>query len=608
MCGIAGWIDWARPMADQGRTVEDMAATMDCSGQDAGATWLSPHAALARCGRTGVGEPRWGALTGTAGGEPGDAVVAFDGELHNRGELRAELARRGCRLSDDADAELVRRAYLEWGEEAFDHLVGMYAFAVWDTRSETLLLVRDRLGAKPLYWTECDGGVIYGSRPKAVLANPLFPAEVDAEGLAALFTVAIKPPGAGVYRNLRELRPGCVLRVRRTGAYERRYWQVRTAPHTDDLPATTAEVRRLLGRAVESQLVSDVPLTSLLSGGIDSSAIAALAAASWAGTGRKLSTYSLDFADGERDFKADALHVSRDAPFVRAVAEHLGTVHSEVVVQAPSLMDELGTTLHARDMPGVGDLDASLLLLFREVRKQAGVALSGEGADDIFGGYPWFLAEAKQPTANFPWSAGVTDRNAQLSPELRAVLDLDGYVADAYADALAEVPHLDGETGADRRLREVFHLQLTRFLPFLLDRKDRMSRANGLEVRTPFCDHRLVEYLWNVPWEYKRVGEQEKGLLRAAVAELLPTQVVNRPKSGFPFGQSPTYLEAIRRTVREIIGDPSSPVVGLVDTAAVRSMVDSDAWFSGTFTPPPWLPRIVQLDRWLREYQVAVVL
>ncbi|MFG2605965.1 asparagine synthase (glutamine-hydrolyzing) [Streptomyces sp. NPDC048514] len=610
MCGITGWIDRARPMADETRTVASMASSMACAGQDATATWASAHVVLGRCGHvTGPdGAPRWSDVAGSAVSRSGDVVVAFDGEIHNRGELREHLRHGGRLPQTGSDAELVLAAYLEHGEAALDRLAGMYAFAVWDARRDTLLLVRDRLGIKPLYWTRCDGGTLFGSEPKAVLAHPLFPAEVDAEGLAALFTVAIKPPGAGVYRNLREVRPGHLVRVDGTGAHEHRYWQVRTAPHTDDLPTTVQQVRRLLGRAVGEQLVSDVPLVALLSGGIDSSAIVGLAARTLADEGRELATYSLDFAGAEEDFRADALHLSRDAPFVRLVADHVGTRHSEVVVAAPSLLEELDTTLRARDMPGVGDLDASLLLLFRQVRKQAAVALSGEGADDLFGGYPWFLAESGQPTHNFPWSAGVSNRNAQLSPELRAVLDLDAYVADTYADALAEVPHLDGESGADRRLREVSHLQLTRFLPFLLDRKDRMSRANGLEVRLPFCDHRLVEYLWNVPWAYRRTGGQEKGLLRAAVADLLPPAVVNRPKSGFPFGQSPAYLEAIRRTVRDIVDDPSSPALGLVDVGSVRAMLDSDAWFSGTFTPPPWLPRVIQLDHWLREYRVSVVL
>ncbi|WP_034261066.1 asparagine synthase (glutamine-hydrolyzing) [Actinospica robiniae] len=616
MCGITGWAYWREPEQVRAHAVlAAMTAQLAERGPDASGVWLGEHAALGHR-RLAVIDPRGGAQPMAAPrGDLGPlaeppAVLSFSGEVYNFRELRTELAGLGHRFRTSSDTEVVLHAYLEWGAALVDRLVGMYAFAIWDSRSRELLLVRDRLGIKPLYWTRTAGGaVLFGSEPKAVLAHPDFPAEVDPEGLAALFTVAIKPPGAGIYRNLREVKPGHLVRVTRSGAKEQRYWALRSAPHTDDLPTTIATVRELLRGAVAEQLVSDVPLVALLSGGIDSSAIVGLAGVELARTGSgKLATYSLDFAGSEEHFKADALHLSRDAPFVRAVADHVGTDHTEIIVQTPSLVDELGATLRARDFLGVGDLDVSLLLLFREVRKHATVALSGEGADDFLGGYPWFLAEAETPTANFPWSAGVTDRNAQLSPDLRAALDLDGYVADAYRDALAEVPHLDGEQGPDRRLREVYHLQLTRFLPFLLDRKDRMSMANGLEVRVPFCDHRLVEYLWNVPWQYKRSGGQEKGVLRDAVADLLPEQVTRRPKSGFPFGHSPEYLGAVRSRVLGILDDPGSPVLDLVDRASLRGMAESDAWFAGNYTPPPWLPRVIQLDQWLREYRVRVVL
>jgi asparagine synthase (glutamine-hydrolysing) len=615
MCGITGWAYWRGAEPERRRQVlAAMTERLAPRGPDASGVWLGEHAALGHR-RLAVIDPSGGvqpmaAPRGDLGplAEP-PAVLAFSGEVYNFRELRAELRGLGHRLSTDSDTEVVLHAYLEWGAALVDRLVGMYAFAIWDSRLRELLLVRDRLGIKPLYWTRtAQGAVLFGSEPKAVLAHPDFPAEVDPEGLAALFTVAIKPPGAGVYRNLREVKPGHLVRVTSHEARERRYWRLRSAPHTDDLPTTIATVRQLLRNAVAEQLVSDVPLVALLSGGIDSSAIVGLAGAELGrGGAGKLATYSLDFAGSEEHFTADALHLSRDAPFVRAVADHVGTDHTEIIVQAPSLVDELGATLRARDMPGVGDLDVSLLLLFREVRKHATVALSGEGADDFLGGYPWFLAEAEKPTANFPWSAGVVNRNAQLSADLRAVLDLDGYVADAYADALAEVPRLDGEQGPDRRLREVYHLQLTRFLPFLLDRKDRMSMANGLEVRVPFCDHRLVEYLWNVPWHYKRAGGQEKGVLREAVADLLPEEVVRRPKSGFPFGHSPEYLRAVRAKVLGILDDPRSPVLDLVDRASLRAMAESDAWFAGSYTPPPWLPRVIQLDQWLRDYGVRVV-
>lgn len=498
-------------------------------------------------------------------------------------------------------------AYEVWGAAAVEHLVGTFALALWDADRQGLLLARDRLGVAPLYYLAYDGGVLFGSEPKALLANPLFEPEVDAEGLADIFVVAAKRPGDAVYRGLREVRPGHTVWFDRTGVRHSRYWSLPVEPHRDDLAVTTDRARQLLARAVSGQSEAEIPVGSLLSGGIDSSVITAFAAQARARRGQgKLATYSVDFVDSEQDFAADALHGSRDAPYVQAVVDHVGTNHSEVLLAAPSLLDHLGTSLRARDIPGVGDLDVSLYLLFREVRRHLGVALSGEGADDIFGGYPWFAAEATQATGSFPWSAGVLDRNAVLSADLRRQLDLHAYVDARYREALAEVPVLDGEQRVDRRLREVTYLQLTRFLPFLLDRKDRMSMAVGLNVRLPFTDHRLVEYIWNVPWSLRGRGEREKSLLRAAGQSLLPAAVVQRPKSGFPFGQSPHYLSAVRSAVLDLLSDQDAPVLQLLDADVLRQMAQGGAWTNGSFTPPPWLPRALALNAWLKDYGVRV--
>ncbi|MBW4721480.1 asparagine synthase (glutamine-hydrolyzing) [Saccharothrix obliqua] len=603
MGGITGWVDWARDLGAREATITSMTDTLAHRGPDGAGTWSSPHCLLGHRGRAA---PDPGGTQPMASGDHDPAaVIAFSGGIRDHDRLRAHLTARGHRFRTRTEAEVLLRGYLEWGERLVEHLAGVFAFAVWDDREQSLLLARDHLGVQPLYYAELPDGLLFGSEPKAVLAHPGFHARVGADGLTDVFVVGARRPGDAVYTDLKEVVPGWTLRVDRNGLHHRRYWALESAPHEDDAATTARTVHDLLDEVVRAESAADVPLGVLVSGGLDSSALAALAARHRAGP---LHSYSVDFAGSDTDFRADALHVSRDEPYIAAVVEHLGTRHRGVVLDAPSLLDELRTTLRARDVPGVGDLDVSLHLLFREVRRDAAVVLSGEGADDVFGGYPWFLAEAERPTRNFPWSAGVTDRNAMLSADLRAHLDLDSAVAERYAAALAEVPALPGEHGVDRRMREVFHLQLTRFLPFLLDRTDRMGMAAGLEVRLPFCDHRLVDYAWNIPWSVQRVGGREKGVLRAAVAGLLPEKVVNRPKSGFPVGQSPKYLHAVRDAVRELLDDPSSPARPLFNEHAMRELVDGERWSAGTFTPPPWLPRALLLDAWLREYRVDVVL
>lgn len=608
MCGITGWVAWDRDLTDHRDTLERMVSTMACRGPDQAGTWVSQRAALGHR-RLAVTDIPGGRQPMTA--QRRDcataAVVTFSGEIYNHSELRKEMEHRGRVFRTRSDTEVLLHAYLEWGEHLTERLVGMFAFAIWDTRQQELLLVRDRLGIKPLYYAECAGGLVFGSEPKALLANPLFAPEVDAEGLVDVFSLAVKIPGTAVYRGMHEVRPGWQIRASRSGLKHRNYWRLESHAHTDDLATTAATVHDLLAGAVSSQLGADVPVGTLLSGGLDSSLITALAAKGMAGPGTPpLATYSVDFADSEQDFHADALHISRDAPFVRQMVAHAGTNHTEVVIEPPSLAGEMDETLRSRDIPGVGDLDVSLYLLFAEIRKHVTVALSGEGADDIFGGYPWFAAEAALPTRNFPWSAGVTDRNAMLSPEVRRVLDLDARIAERYQEALTEVPHLAGEPPLDRRVREVSYLQITRFLPFLLDRKDRMSMRVGLEVRVPFCDHRVVEYAWNIPWALKCSGSREKGILRDAAAGLLPKAIVMRPKSGFPLGQSPSYLSVIRESVREMIKDPNAPAMQLLNSNALTEMVESGAWTHGAFAPPPWLPRALQLNTWLKAYGVRV--
>jgi asparagine synthase (glutamine-hydrolysing) len=224
----------------------------------------------------------------------------------------------------------------------------------------------------------------------------------------------------------------------------------------------------------------------------------------------------------------------------------------------------------------------------------------------VFGGYWWFHDETARNRDGFPWMLDDTGFAAVLSPEIRALVRPDEYVREQYANALAEVPRLAGETGTDRRQRELGYLALTRFLPVLLDRKDRMSMAVGLEVRVPFCDHRIVEYLWNVPWRLKSLGGTPKAILRHAVADLLPQDLVWRPKSQYPTTPDPHYDTTVRTRARQLVGADSS-VGPLLDPERVRALAD------GTSRRPPWMQRLalaylLQIDGWLRDYRVRVTI
>lgn len=501
----------------------------------------------------------------------GPVVLVYAGETYNFTELRTELRGRGHRFTTASDTEVVLRAYLEWGPALAERLNGMFAFAIWDGRAEKLVMVRDRLGVKPFYYFPTPDGVLFGSEPKAILANPLTEPALDADGLRDVVSF-ISTPGHGFWAGMRTVEPGTVVTVDRAGIRTDVYWTLPAAEHTDDLDTTVAHVRELLEDIVARQLVADVPLCALLSGGLDSSALTALAAKARDG---RLATFAVGFGE----FVADDLRGTSDTAFAREVAAHAGTDHHEIALDTTALSDPAlrERVLRAGDVPwGAGDAYASLLLLFQAVREHSTVALSGETADEVFGGYRWTHWSAERELETFPWLALIPPRDDILTPELRKALDLPAYVRDRYAEARGQVATLPGESDLERRMREGSHLHLTVLLPILLDRKDRMSMATGLEVRVPYCDHRLIEYVHNVPWAMKTFDGREKSLLRAAVGDVLPRSVLDRVKSHYPQTQDAGYSSALRTQARRYLDEPGHGLFELVDRERLTAVASGE--------------------------------
>jgi asparagine synthase (glutamine-hydrolysing) len=612
MCGITGWVDYQRDLTAEADTVRDMTATMACRGPDAQGVHLDRHAAL--------GHRRLAVIDIEGGRQPmsyrdnGRDLVSltYSGETYNFRELRAELTSRGHAFRTVSDTEVVLHAYLEWGEGLVDHLNGMYAFAVWDARSRELLLVRDRMGIKPLYYHRLPHGVLFGSEPKALLASGLLQPVLDADGVRELFGF-VKTPGLTHFRGLREVRPGHVVRVTGQGLTERRYWGLEAHEHTDDLDTTVATVRDLLEDITTRQLISDVPLCTLLSGGLDSSALTALAQRSLLASGAgPVRSFAVDFVGQTERFQPDPMRDTPDGPYVHDLAEHVRSDHTDVVLSTADLMDPAAreAALVARDAPPLGDLDTSLYLLFRSIREHSTVALSGESADEVFGGYKQFHDPEAVAAETFPWLAirglgrdrGGIDR--MLAPGLADRLRVGEYVADRYSEALAEVPRLAGEDGLERRMREICYLHLSRFVQILLDRKDRLSMAVGLEVRVPFCDHRLVQYVFNSPWSMKTFDGREKSLLRAATADLLPQSIVRRVKSPYPSTQDPTYHAALRDAVAKLLVDDTAPALTLFNPEAIRALVAMPV--GGDQIARMALEWVLNTNAWLSRYQIKI--
>jgi asparagine synthase (glutamine-hydrolysing) len=570
MCGITGWISFDRDLTRERDTLEAMTQTMACRGPDASGTWIDGPAALGHR-RLAVIDIEGGAQPMAVRTATGEVALVYSGEAYNFVELREELRRAGERFETSSDTEVVLRGYLRWGETLADRLNGMYAFAIWDSRERKLVLIRDRMGIKPLYVFRTPDGVLFGSEPKAILANPLVPRVVDADGLRELFSF-VKSPGGSVWRGMREIEPGTVVTVDVDGVRERTYWRLETRPHVEDRDATVAHVRELLEDIVRRQLVADVPRCVLLSGGLDSSLITALSAARLAEQGEQVRTFAVDFVGQTEHFKPDDLRPTPDAPYVHDVAEHVGSEHADIVLDYTTLADPevRRAALTARDVPmGLGDMDTSLYLLCKAIREQSTVALSGESADEIFGGYRQFHDPVAQRAHTFPWLVpnmhAFGEADGLLNEDVRSALDLPGYRSAQYELAIAEVDHLVSESFLEYRMRISSYLHLTRFLRLLLDRKDRMSMAVGLEVRVPYCDHRLVEYVYNTPWSLKTYDGREKSLLRGAAHDLLPESVARRVKSPYPSTQDPHYVSAIQAQARNLLGDRDHPVFSLVD-------------------------------------------
>jgi asparagine synthase (glutamine-hydrolysing) len=614
MCGITGWIDWQQNLVEKSHIVAAMIDTLAARGPDAQGAYITPHAALGHR-RLSVIDPVGGAQPMIRFRGEQKFVITYNGELYNMPELRQELADRGHVFNTRCDTEVLLVAFIEWGSACVERLNGIYAFGIWDEANQSLFLARDRIGVKPLFYTEQGSSLIFGSELKTLLANPLVRPEIDEEGLAEVFMLGpARTPGNGVFRGVKELKPGHSMIYNRQGKVITKYWALETKPHTDDFDATAAKVRELLIDATTRQLVSDVPICTLLSGGLDSSALTALAAMSNKQSGLgSLATYSVDYVDNELYFKANSFQPNSDSPWVRRVSEYFGTCHHTIVLDTPELAASLRPAALARDLPGMADIDTSLYLFCREIKKGATVALSGECADEIFGGYPWFQREEMINAATFPWSPQPEIRIPWLKPEIQHRIKPADYVAQRYSEALAEVPHLPGEDKCSARMREIFYLSLTRFMPTLLDRKDRMSMAFGLEVRVPFCDHRIVDYVWNVPWKLKNAHNREKGLLRYALTGILPEDVLWRKKSPYPKTHNPAYTKAVVSEAFAVLNQTSSPLKQVLAIDKLREIAETNLaasnipWFGQLMSGPQLFAYLIQADYWMREYKVQIV-
>lgn len=614
LCGITGLVDFNRDVSEQVHIVQNMASTLEKRGPDDRNVWKTKHVVFGHT-RLVVVDPEGGVQPMTIQMGSKSFTVAYNGELYNTEDLRKELIALGYRFRGHSDTEVLLTSYIEWEEACLQRLNGIFAFAIWNEERQQLFMTRDRLGVKPLFYTMKNGMFIFGSEIKAILAHPLVEARVNQEGLAEIFGLGpSRTPGHGVFEGIHELRPAHYLTYDRNRISIKRYWNVTSREHKDNLEETINKIHWLLKDAIERQLVADVPVCTFLSGGVDSSAITAFAAQAFERDGRgMLHTYSIDYADNDKYFTSNDYQPNADGPYIEKVTTAYGTNHHSHIIHTDQLVHYLKEAVRVRDLPGMADVDSSLLWFCHEIKKENTVALSGECADEIFGGYPWFHRKELLDSPNFPWMTSITERENLLLPEWKNQLKLQDYVQQRYEETLQEVPYSADDSSEEKRLRGLFYLNMHWFMATLLDRKDRMSMGASLEVRVPFADHRLVEYVWNIPWDMKNIDNREKGILRRALEGALPEDVLYRKKSPYPKTHHPAYTKAVKQWLSEILEDPNSLILHLVDKKKVREIIDTDGrsferpWFGQLMTGPQLIAHLAQIDTWLREYDISIV-
>ena len=609
MCSIAGEVSYRYDLKEKIEMYQRMQQSLKHRGPDDSGIYVKHDVCLIH-NRLAVIDPQKGKQPMQCYYENNRYVICYNGELYNTAEVSEELEQNGFYFTTSSDTEVILKAYICFGEGCVQKLNGIFAFAVWNENKKELFLARDRIGVKPLFYGLTEGGIVFASEIKGILDHPDFPATIGEEGIAELMLIGPgRTPGFGVFQNIYELPPATCAVFNEYGFRPKKYWSLQAVEHTESLAQTIEHTRYLVTDSITRQLVSDVPLATFLSGGLDSSLISSVANREFRNKGEVLTTYSVDYKDNDKYFKASKFQPNSDNAFIGIMKDYLKGDNRIITLDTAALTDALFDSVRARDLPGMADVDASMLLLCKAAKEHSTVVLSGECADEVFGGYPWYRDKTIRERYGFPWAQSTLYRSTFLSEEYREKIPAEDYVNSKYESTVRTVSRLPGENATDARMREMMQLNLNWFMQTLLDRKDRMSMYSGLEVRVPFCDYRLVEYLYNVPWAMKDYEGYEKGLLRKAMEGYLPQEVLWRKKSPYPKTHNPNYLHAVRERLKVILEEGTSPIFAFVDKTALNGLLTADnptPWYGQLMTTPQTIAYFLQLDYWMREYKVDI--
>lgn len=613
MCGIVGFVNYKKNISNYKDILSNMNNTLSNRGPDEQGFYIKENVALAHK-RLIVIDPEGGKQPMIEKYSFGEYVIVYNGQIYNTKELRHTLEENGFSFNGHCDTEVLLKSYIYYGNEVAKHLNGIFSFAIWNSQKQELFLARDHFGVKPLYYTQFDNSFIFASEIKAIFKYPGIEKIIDKQGISELFGIGpAHTPGTSVFKNIYEIKPAHFAVYNKSGLHIERYWKLETKEHTDNFEQTCEKVNFLLDDAIQRQLVSDVPLCVMLSGGLDSSIIVAYASNYCRKNGLPpLDTYSVDYVDNDKNFVKSDFQPNSDNYYINIMKNKFQTNHHTIVIDTPELADSLEDAMIARDYPGMADVDSSFLLFCKNIKKEATVCLSGECSDEIFAGYPWFFREDALNSNTFPWSIALTERQQILNPYISSKVNLKSYIDYRYNQSLSEIDFIDTDSAETVEKRKITYLTMNWFMQTLLDRSDRTSMYNGLELRVPFCDYRLVQYLWNIPWEIKALNGREKGLLRYVVKDLLPSEIVDRKKSPYPKTHNPTYLKKVKEMLTTIMNKKDAPINNLLNRNYILDILETDGkafsrpWFGQLMTGPQLMAYLCQVNMWLEKYQPKI--
>jgi len=617
MCGIAGFfnssLDFTEKKQLYEKVLEDMKGSLAHRGPDNEGTRLFKHCGLAHTRLAiidilGGIQPMCRRLDGFA------YHIVYNGEIYNTEHLRRKLKNAGWSFVSGSDTEVILLSFLQYGPGFVNKLDGIFAFAIYDERHGTMYLYRDSFGIKPLFYTVKDGTIIFASEPKGLFKYPGVKAVLDKDGINEVFGMGpARIPGSGIFKGVYEVKPGCYLSCNKYGIKNNCYWRLKSRPHEDSYEKTVEKTGYLTEDAIKRQMVSDVPICAFLSGGVDSSLVSAICAKELKKKGKRLVTYSFDFTGNDQYFQANSFQPSQDRPYVEKMVEFLGSEHYFLECGYETQADLLYASVDAHDLPCMADVDSSLVHFCREVSRKHKVVLTGECADEVFGGYPWFHKEEFLKSGTFPWTPDLSPRKELMRSEVLYELKMDEFVGKAYSDAASEVLLLPCEDETESSRRQIGYLNIRFFMQTLLNRMDRTSMHSGLEARVPFADRKLVEYVFNIPWDMKAHGGVVKNILRQSARGKLPDEILFRKKSPYPKSYNPYYEKLLSGRLQNILNEGSSPLLEIIDVKKLERFMESvkdygKPWYGQLMAGPQMLAYLIQIDYWMKKFNIKLEL